>query len=1024
MIESSQLRGLAPIALAAAVAPALSAQTLVKDINPSPPADLGGSDPSDIAFAGGLAFFVAEGVETGRELFVSDGTPEGSSIVVDLLEGPASSLPRQLTGVGSLMFFLANDDLDSDVLYRSDGTPSGTFPLASNQPFYGATDLAASNGRLYFLASSTPPVQGYFDYQVWVSDGTTGGTAPLAWEPFTAPTIWGADESYLYFELLPGQLWRTTGTVAGTELIFDGGDVRHFAHGGGTLWFTELHGQVGVDPTWDLWTSDGSPGGATLVEELGYFKLSIFAANDTHLFFTGKNVAPGPWVSDGTAAGTYPLLDVGPGGIFSVLSYSPLDGTSFVFSGNEGSGYGLWYTDGTPQNTYELAHNAPSGLTAVGSEVYFRASPTTGSSSNFELWRTDGTPVGTMLVADLNQSGDSDPSWLTSDGSKLWFTADADAVGSELFTADAGGVELAADLVPNEVSASSSFAFVDKLHDQLIFIAEDGTGLGLWASDGTEAGTTKLTPVGVFPENIDEAVQSHAHFDGWLFISFDGVLGTQLWRTDGTPEGTAEVYPSFNEAYNIHASNGKLYMAAAEPPFGVEPYVLDDPSATPRLLKDIGSLHSDPWRFFTFGDKTVFVAESDAEGHELWITDGTEAGTILLADIHPGPEDSSPAAFTVVGDTLFFTAESALFERQIWSTDGTPAGTQMRLDVAPLGLSNPNGLVADDGWIYFRTNLGGEALAYHPETETSFSLLVEDAANFLPFNGRLLLEQDGEVLLSWAGVPGVFETLANASSIRVQGAGDKLFVQAGNELFLSDGTTAGTTFVAELAPSELVGDHTDLHVSAIGSDERVLAQGYDPGAGFEVWLSDGTAAGTGPLIDVQPGDDSSSPIDFFRVGNRVFFAADDGLVGRELHAVPLTSTGGWVAEAFGSTCPMTTGETPRIASTGPAVLGNLDYTVDYSGAPAGSGALLVWSPTPASLPLGGGCALYFGSPFFLNPGVATTDLDGNGSLAAPVPNDLGLLGVVVSFQYLVSDPGGVLLGAVAPTDGLEVVFGM
>jgi len=130
-----------------------------------------------------------------------------------------------------------------------------------------------------------------------------------------------------------------------------------------------------------------------------------------------------------------------------------------------------------------------------------------------------------------------------------------------------------------------------------------------------------------------------------------------------------------------------------------------------------------------------------------------------------------------------------------------------------------------------------------------------------------------------------------------------------------------------------------------------------------------------------------------------------------------------VSETFGTVCPMTSGHTPRMDTVGDAVVGTTNYSIEYNGAPAGSTGLLFYSPGLGIGTLGKGCALYFAAPFFLYPGFAVSDLAGHGSLPVPVPNDPGLAGLALYFQYLISDPGGVIYEIMAPTDGLEVVLG-
>ncbi len=75
-------------------------------------------------------------------------------------------------------------------------------------------------------------------------------------------------------------------------------------------------------------------------------------------------------------------------------------------------------------------------------------------------------------------------------------------------------------------------------------------------------------------------------------------------------------------------------------------------------------------------------------GSELWKTDGSVAGTVLVKDIAPGqrfgyvPYSSYPLGLTVLGGTLYFSASNGL-ERELWKSDGTTAGTTLAVDVYP-----------------------------------------------------------------------------------------------------------------------------------------------------------------------------------------------------------------------------------------------------------------------------------------------------------------------------------------------------
>jgi len=95
--------------------------------------------------------------------------------------------------------------------------------------------------------------------------------------------------------------------------------------------------------------------------------------------------------------------------------------------------------------------------------------------------------------------------------------------------------------------------------------------------------------------------------------------------------------------------------------------------STPFLVKDInpGSVGSYPG-FLTAVGNTLFFQAYDGNDIELWKSDGTASGTVLVADISFG--DFSPY-LTAVGNTLFFQAYDGENGRGLWKSDGTAAGT-------------------------------------------------------------------------------------------------------------------------------------------------------------------------------------------------------------------------------------------------------------------------------------------------------------------------------------------------------------
>lgn len=102
------------------------------------------------------------------------------------------------------------------------------------------------------------------------------------------------------------------------------------------------------------------------------------------------------------------------------------------------------------------------------------------------------------------------------------------------------------------------------------------------------------------------------------------------------------------------------------------------------------------------GDKFIFPARTSVQGIELWISDGSDAGTNLLKDINPGIGDSDPQSFFVAFGKVYFNAFTIDEGKELWVTDGTPEGTQLVMDIEP-GAESSDPIPGDiyQGYLYF-----------------------------------------------------------------------------------------------------------------------------------------------------------------------------------------------------------------------------------------------------------------------------------------------------------------------------------
>jgi ELWxxDGT repeat protein len=361
------------------------------------------------------------------------------------------------------------------------------------------------------------------------------------------------------------------------------------------------------------------------------------------------------------------VLDINPGGgSSSPDGITDVGGTGFFVADDGTHGFELWKTDGTAAGTTLVKDinpgatgSFPSLLTDVNGTLFFTADDGTHGS---ELWSSDGTAAGTTMVKDINPGGGSQPNGLVDFGGTLFFAADDGTNGRELWRSDgtAAGTTMVKDINPGGSSSPSDLVDVG---GTLFFTADDGSnGEELWKSDGTGAGTQLVKDINPNP-NAPSDVSQITDVNGTAFFeAFDGTF-FGLWKSDGTGAGTV------------------LLKGDGGTGASLGPQQLTNVAGTLFFTGDDGSGPSD-------------------HGRELWKSDGTSSGTVIVKDIWPGAQASNPDDLTDVNGTLFFEADDGTNGAGLWSSDGTSSGTAL---VKAIG---PSWLTSSGGTLYFAANDG------------------------------------------------------------------------------------------------------------------------------------------------------------------------------------------------------------------------------------------------------------------------------------------------------------------------------
>jgi ELWxxDGT repeat protein len=228
--------------------------TLVKDIR----AGSDGSYPYNFTPLNGYLYFSADDGTNGVELWRTDGTADGTTLVKDIRAGSDDSYAYYFTPLGDYLYFKAEDATNGEELWRTDGTADGTtlvkdIRAGSNGSYpYNFTPL---NGYLYFSADD-----GTNGGELWRTDGTADGTTLVkdiyAGSIGSYPGEMEAFGSYIYFNAYDGgsyELWRTDGTDAGTTIFHDFGSGFNYVYGMTKVGST-LYGSNGGY----TWSTDGT----------------------------------------------------------------------------------------------------------------------------------------------------------------------------------------------------------------------------------------------------------------------------------------------------------------------------------------------------------------------------------------------------------------------------------------------------------------------------------------------------------------------------------------------------------------------------------------------------------------------------------------------------------------------------------------------------------------------------------------------------------------------------------------------
>lgn len=837
---------------------------LVKDVGTNSNGLSLSSNPSGFIKFNGFTYFSASDPSHGFELWRTDGTEVGTTLVKDIEPGRLGSGVSQLFVFNNALYFRASTTANGSELWKTDGTEAGTVIVTDINPGGGhsvSTSFTVINNTIYFSANDG---QGLYNYELWKSDGTTAGTIRVKdinpGVNGSNPTKMIVKNDILYFMANNGinynELWRSDGTEAGTYMVKDIYVGQYEYSGSAEMTF----GNVGIINNVMYFGADDGVNGLEL------------------------------WRSDGTEAGTYMVKDIRTGAVGSNILYvMNVNGTLFFVANDGTNGMELWKSDGTAGGTemvkdISVYSSSPNNFTELNGILYFTAEITYGNS---ELWRSDGTEAGTYIVKDINPSASAYPKNLLVFNNTLYFIANT---GSSFAIYKTDGTE-AGTLLVKEVTPYLGMGVAD---NALFFDGSDGTvGYELWTSDGTTAGTYMIKDI--YEGNSGSLPNVLSNVNGTLFYhAITAENGFELWKSDGTSAGTymvKDINPGTPESYvtNIYDVNGIGIFFANDGINGREPWRTDGTEAGTYMIKDMnpGSGGADPYYIAVLGNTMFFGASpNSAYGSELWKTDGTNAGTVLVKDINPGTNSSYTRYITAMNGNVYFNADDGTHGQELWKSDGTSNGTIMVKDinVGSTG-SSPNVLTAIGNELYFAIGGSSNSGAELWKTDGTEARTVKIKAinpnnysnigvdKFVLYNGIVYFKADD-------GTNGL-------------------------ELWRTDGTEAGTYMLKDINPGAAKSEPGNM----------VVFKGYlyftaNNGVnGYEIWRTDGTESGTVLFKDINPGAANGGGGFMTVIGDFMYFKANDGIHGGEMWKSDGTEAGTEMLQEF---IPGDLGSSPAI----------------------------------------------------------------------------------------------------------------
>ncbi len=681
-------------------------------------------------------------------------------------------------------------------------------------------------------------------------------------------------------------LWKTDGTEAGTTQVSEQKIFINY-YSGSIVTFPPLYVHNGeiyyrtynsATNTYELWKTNGSINSLVINSfyalQLISYKNNLFFIKENSLYKIEGNTEV--LIKTLPNLILYEKVNILNGEMYFFVIAPPLNGNSILQ---------LWKSNGTEAGTgivknidniidiYNSTNRYEAKTILADNQLFFLVSKLRREGIeetpywDTELWKSDGTDAGTTFVKKILIQNDFNPTVfpknLTKFNNKVIFNESERLWISDGSEANTQVIKTFQGLYNGTTTDSYGI-----LNNQFVFSALENNDSELWISDGTTLGTQllkDLNSTGVSFPNHFVNIQDK--------IFFRANNNDELWQTDGTQTGTVFLQniskPDGTATYNvinlefIYTSNNQLFYKNYTSQNGYELWKYENGSSI--IVKNIitgneGSRAND--KKVKAGDYWYFDA-TNYRGTELWKSDGTPNGTMLVKDISAGAASTIIREIVAIDNIIYFTAISGNDnQRRLWRSDGTENGTYEIILSSGLVQNypvNPELLTVVGTKLFFKgfSNQGylwvSDGINTRPINNTNIS---GNLGNLLSVNGKLIFT--GERLwISDGTVEGTHEINTGFYDIPLYPVcllefNNKVYFfsnyfpsngNSGGALWESDGTHIGTKIIKEFSNSnDYLTSSTYLFLEK--TNNRMYFRVKPSIKSFDLWTSDGTFDGT------------------------------------------------------------------------------------------------------------------------------------------------------------------------------------